>query len=55
MTLIGIIVFMFVATILGRRTPRPGFKQYLAIFLVTLLQVAVAVYQLLTMKMPPLR
>ena len=55
MTLIAILLFMLDAIVFGRRVPYPGFKQYLAIVLITLLQVGIAVYQLLTMNTPPLR
>ena len=55
MTLISILLFMLVAIVVGRHSPHQGFKQYLAIILITLLQVGIAVSQLLTMNTPPLR
>jgi len=55
MPLLTILLFMVIAIVIGRHNPRPDFKHYLTITLLTLIQVAVTVYHLLTMDMPPLR
>lgn len=54
MILVSIIILMIVAIFLGRQSGRAGFKQYFVIFLITLLQVAIALYKMYTMEMPPL-
>ena len=54
MTLLSIIVLMIIAIGLGKRSSHLGFKQYVVITLLTLLQVGMAVYHMFTMDMPPL-
>jgi hypothetical protein len=55
MTLLSIIGLMMVAIGIGKRGSRLGGKQYLAILIISLLQVGIVVYHMYTMEMPPLR
>lgn len=55
MTLVSILGLMLMAIIVGKRSPRLGFKQYTVIIIITLLQVFIAIYRMYTMEMPPLK
>ncbi len=45
---------MLVAIMIGKRCKRLGFKQYFIIAILTLFQVAIAIYSMYNMEKPPL-
>jgi TctA family transporter len=52
--LVSIIICMFAAMEIGKKSPRLGSKQYLWVAFLALIPVVAAVYAMFTMQKPPL-
>jgi hypothetical protein len=54
MTLTTLLIVMFLAVIVGKRNTKFGKAQYLIAAILALIQTAMVIYRMITMKMPPL-